>query len=67
MILVLSRDPTLRNPLQKWLDRSVIREREVQGESIMLLHPGIKTDWQKTAQKLGRYASRVVCPQSIEA
>ena len=66
MILVLSRDPTLRNPLQKWLDRSVIREREVQGESIMLLHPGMKTDWQKTAQKLGRYASRVICPQSIE-
>ncbi len=66
MILVLSRDASLRTVWQHWLNCPVIREKEALGKSIMVVHPGREPKWPKLAQKLGRYASRVVCPAELE-
>lgn len=66
MILILSRDKTLQNPWQRLMKRSVIREREALGESFMLVHPGQNPNWVRLAQRLGRYASRVVCSEEMD-
>ncbi len=65
MIVVLSRDPSLQSLWQRFWKKSVIKEVNILGESVMLLHIGQKTDWTKFAQRLGRYAGRVVAGESI--
>ncbi len=65
MIVVLSADPALQSPWQRLLKQSVVREVNVLGESVMLVHPGQKPNWEKLSRKLGRYASRLIVGEGI--
>ena len=66
MILVLTADPSLQNPWQRFWKRPSFREVSAMGESIMLVNPGSKPQWDKLSQKVGRYAGRVVAAQDID-
>ncbi len=66
MIVVLSRDPALQNRWQRLWRQPSIREVDMLGESVMLVHPGTKPNWEKLARKLGRYAGRVLAGEGIQ-
>lgn len=66
MIVVLTADPALQNWWTNLWNRPVFREITVLGESIMLVHPGKRPDWDKLSQKLGRYSSRLLVGEGIE-
>jgi len=60
MIVLLSQDPGLQNPWQRFWRRSAVREAEALGEGVLLVHPGQKPNWPKLQRRLGRYAGRLV-------
>lgn len=65
MIVVLSVDPALQSRWQRLLKQAAVQEAKALGESIILVHPGQKPNWEKLSQKLGRYASRLVVGEGI--
>lgn len=66
MILVITKDLKLQNRWSNFWNKATLRECSAMGESIMLLHPGKKPNWNKLAQKAGQYASRVLCGDTVE-
>lgn len=60
MIVLLSQDPGLQTPWQRFWRRAAVREVEALGEGILLVHPGQKPKWAKLERRLGHYAGRLV-------
>lgn len=60
MIVVLTAEPGKRSFWARFRKQASFQECKVLGESVMLVYPGEEPNWDKLAQKLGRYASRVL-------
>lgn len=66
MIVVLSEDSRIQSRWQRFWKQSGLQETSALGESIMLIHPGQKPNWEKLARRLGRYTGRVVCGSGVQ-